>query len=221
VRGRRERYATPEEAAQLIAAVPRANDKAIWATAFYGGLRRGELRALRRKDVDLPEGVIHVEKGWDAYEGEIDLKSSAGRRRVPISAALHDFLETALLDAPERGPEDRIFGPRRTSAFSPDKLQKRADEAWSAAKLDRITLHECRHTYASLMIAAGVNAKSLQTFMGHASITVTLDRYGHLMPGSEAEAAGLLDDYLAAQRERNEDAARSADLDATGASTGA
>ena len=46
------------------------------------------------------------------------------------------------------------------------------------------------------MIAAGVNTKALSTFMGHSSITMTLDRYGHLMPGSEDEAAALLDSYL-------------------------
>ena len=46
------------------------------------------------------------------------------------------------------------------------------------------------------MIAAGVNAKALSTYMGHANIAITLDRYGHLMPGNEAEAAGLLDAYL-------------------------
>ena len=60
-----------------------------------------------------------------------------------------------------------------------------------------MTLHECRHVYASLSIAAGVNAKALSTYLGHASITITYDRYGHLMPGSEAEAAALLDTYLA------------------------
>ena len=53
-------------------------------------------------------------------------------------------------------------------------------------------MHEARHTYASLMIAAGVNAKALSTYMGHASITITLDRYGHLFPGAEDEAAGLM-----------------------------
>ena len=46
------------------------------------------------------------------------------------------------------------------------------------------------------MIAAGVNAKALATYMGHASMTITLDRYGHLMPGNEDEAAALLDAYL-------------------------
>ena len=46
------------------------------------------------------------------------------------------------------------------------------------------------------MIAAGVNAKALSTYMGHASVTITYDRYGHLMPGNEDEAAGQLDAYL-------------------------
>ncbi|HEY6653212.1 MAG TPA: hypothetical protein VI028_03720, partial [Solirubrobacterales bacterium] len=54
-----------------------------------------------------------------------------------------------------------------------------------------------RHTYASLMIAAGVNAKALCEFMGHSSIQVTLDLYGHLMPGAESEAASRLDALLA------------------------
>ncbi len=78
------------------------------------------------------------------------------------------------------------------------------------AGLKCITPHECRHTFASLMIAVEVNAKALQTFMGHANISITLDRYGHLMPGSETEGARLLDAYLSAQRERDEEAARSA-----------
>ena len=51
--------------------------------------------------------------------------------------------------------------------------------------------------FASLMIAAGVNAKALSTYMGHANIAITMDRYGHLMPGNENQAAGLLDAYLA------------------------
>jgi integrase len=49
------------------------------------------------------------------------------------------------------------------------------------------------------MIAAGMNAKALSTYMGHSSITITLDHYGHLVPGSEAEAAGLLEAYLEAE----------------------
>ncbi len=220
VRGRRERYATPAEAERLIAALP-ADDRAIWATAMYGGLRRGELQALRAEDIDLAAGLIRVEHGWDWKDGEIELKSNAGRRRVPISAILRDFLSERVAASGRTG-SDRVFGlATGSSPFDPSKLTKRADKAWKAAKLERITLHECRHTFASLMIAAGVNAKALQTFMGHANISITLDRYGHLMPGSEAEAAGLLDAYLAAQRTRDEDAARAAGGVLTGAPTGA
>jgi integrase len=77
-----------------------------------------------------------------------------------------------------------------------DLLRRRTASAWKRGTVDPITLHECRHTFASLMIAAGVNAKALSTYMGHANISITLDRYGHLMPGNEEEAAGLLDAYL-------------------------
>jgi integrase len=68
---------------------------------------------------------------------------------------------------------------------------------WEKAKLEPITLHECRHAAASFAIAAGVNAKTLSTYMGHANIAITFDLYGHLMPGNEGEAAVLLDAYLA------------------------
>lgn len=64
---------------------------------------------------------------------------------------------------------------------------------WTAASSGK---HQARHTYASFMIAAGVNAKALSAFMGHSSIKVTFDLYGHLMPGAEAEAAALLDTFL-------------------------
>jgi integrase len=78
--------------------------------------------------------------------------------------------------------------------------------------LGRLRLHQARHTYASFMIAAGVNAKALSSFMGHSSIKVTFDLYGHLMPGTEAEAAALLDTYLGAQKTAGVDAARGAEV---------
>lgn len=89
-----------------------------------------------------------------------------------------------------------VFGVTAHSPFTGTPTAKRSKRALKAAGLDEITLHECRHTFASLMIAAGVNAKALSTYMGHANIKITLDTYGHLMPGNEQEAAGLLDAYL-------------------------
>jgi integrase len=80
---------------------------------------------------------------------------------------------------------------------SDGSIRKRAAKAWQDSGLEAIGLHECRHTFASLMIAAGCNAKSIASYMGHSSITITLDRYGHLLPGNEEQAAGLLDAYLA------------------------
>jgi integrase len=68
------------------------------------------------------------------------------------------------------------------------------EAAWGTD--DPITLHEARHTYASLMIAAGVSPNELCEWMGHASITTTLDRYGHLFPSSRAAGAAKLDRLL-------------------------
>jgi integrase len=185
-RGRRDRIASPDEAEALIAAIPDP-DWAIWATALYAGLRRGELQALRDEDVDLATGV-----------------------RVPIALALRDILTEHRMRSGRSGAE-LIFGRTESAAFNGKALQDRADTAWRKAGLKRITLHEGRHTFASLMIAAGVNAKALSTFMGHAKIPITMDRYRHLMPGSEEEAAALLDSYLQAQQKRAEEVARNAD----------
>ena len=80
--------------------------------------------------------------------------------------------------------------------FQRDRLYARRGKHGRKSELEPIGLHQCRHTYAAFMIAAGVNAKALCSYMGHSSITVTLDRYGHLMPGAEREAAVLLDGYL-------------------------
>ena len=201
----RDRIATPQEAESLIAALA-LEDRAIWATAMYAGLRRGELQALPASGIDLAAGVIRVDWGWDFKEGLIELKSNAGRRRVPIADELRIFLAEDLMRSGRRGSEF-AFSERPDKPFRPESLQRRADAVWREAGLSRITPHECRHTFASLMIAAGVNAKALSTFMGHANISITLDRYGHLMPGSEGEAAHLLDAYLGEQRKRAKQAA--------------
>jgi len=67
----------------------------------------------------------------------------------------------------------------------------------------RITLHECRHTFASLLIDAGVNPRALQEFMGHATIEETFSRYGHLMPGARNHARELVDAYMQAAMARS------------------
>jgi integrase len=193
VRGRRERIASPAEAAALIAAL-RLEDRALWGCAFYAGLRRGELRALDWNDVDLASGLIRVERSMNSHGETGEPKSRAGRRGVPIVAALRDLLvEHKLVASRDVG---LVFGSSATQPFTPTAIRKRALTAWRRTGLDPIGLHECRHTFASLLIAAGVNAKAITAYLGHASIRTTFDLYGHLMPGSEDEAVALVDASL-------------------------
>jgi integrase len=189
----RDRIADPVEAATLLAALPEA-DRATWGTAMYAGARRGELMALRVRNIDLDANLIRLERGWDAKQGEIPTKNGKPRT-VPIAAPLRELLLPHLMRTGRRGG-DLVFGETATEPFAHKRLTKRADDAWKAAELKRICLHECRHTFVSYMIAAGVNAKAISAFVGHASVAYTLDRYGHLFPGAEDEAGGLLDAYL-------------------------
>ena len=193
--GRPKRIASPREAAALIEALP-ADDRALWATAFYAGLRRGELQALRCCDVELGASRIHVEFGWDQEEGTIDPKSESSRRTVPLSVVLRDHLDQHVVRCGRSG-EELIFGRSSSQPFAPMTIGKRATKAWEAAGLDPITLHEGRHTYASLLIDAGANPKAIQVYMGHSKIQTTFDTYGHLMPGSHDEIRLRMDEYLA------------------------
>ncbi len=194
--GRRERVAAPDEARALLVALS-DRDQAIWATALYAGLRRGELRALRWEDIRLEERVIVLSRSWDPKAGPVETKTRTGRRTVPIPQTLHQHLSEhhARAGCPTEG---WVYTNHAGRPFDPSVLVDRARKAWTAAGLDPIGLHECRHTYASLMIASGANPKELSTYLGHASITITLDRYGHLMPGNEADGAERLDRFLAA-----------------------
>jgi len=187
---------SPAVAEKLLAALP-AQDRSVWATALYAGLRYGELRALRWDAVDVAGGTIEVRESWDAKAGRIDPKTRTSRRRVPMPAALRELLLDRRLEDAKAGGDALVFGRGAEEPFHAATLYRRADSAWRTARLaDRLRLHQARHTYASFMIAAGVNAKALSQFMGHSSIKVTFDLYGHLMPGSEREAAGMLDAFL-------------------------
>jgi integrase len=190
----------PEIAARLLAALP-VEDRAVWATALYSGLRYGELRALRWSAVDLAGGSIRVVESWDPKEGAIAPKTKNSQRTTPLPGLLRDYLMEHRIAAGEPPVDALVFGDKSGKPFQAATIYRRADRAWEAQALGRLRLHQARHTYASFMIAAGVNAKALSSFMGHSSIKVTFDLYGHLMPGTEAEAAALLDRFLGVQAE--------------------
>ncbi len=185
---------TVEDPAALIAALPNEY-RALWATALYAGLRRGELRALRWRDVDLDNGVLSVSRGWDDVEGEQATKTKAGERRVPIVAPLRAELILHGL-ATERSGEALVFGRTPTEPFSTSVVDRDAKAAWKAAGLRPTTLHTGRHGTVSRLIAAGLDAKAVQTYAGHTSITTTFDVYGHLFPTSIDADRAKLDAHL-------------------------
>ena len=186
--------ATHAQARALLAALP-PSEQALWATALYAGLRRGELRALRWTDVDLPAGTLRVARAWDDVSGEGEPKTAQAKRTVPVVAVLRAALAAHAAETGREG-HGLVFGTTADVPFEPSTVRSRALAAWTRAGLPPITLHACRHTAASLMIAAGANAKALSVVMGHASIEITFNRYGKLMPGGEAEVGQRLDAYL-------------------------
>ncbi len=195
VRTVRDRIAIPTEATALLDALP-LSERALWATALYAGLRMGELQALDWEHLDLDENLIRVDRSWDRSAGYIEPKSRSGKRRVPITKTLRQHLLNHRLQQGNGGRGLVFTNQRGDKPFNPSTTNQRAKTAWANARLTPINLHECRHSYAAYMIAAGINTKALSTYMGHASITITLDRYGHLLPGNEHQAAGMLEHWL-------------------------
>jgi hypothetical protein len=149
------------------------------ANVFPEEDRAGLTGVVRLADTEREPRAHHERKHEAAYAG-------ARHEQIildPASAwTLHgvSVLRTVLAEQRLRsGGQGMVFG-NESSPFRPDVIRRRANAAWKAAGMRAITLHECRHAFASLMIAAGVNAKALSTYMSHANIAITLDRYGHL-----------------------------------------
>jgi integrase len=148
---------------------------------------------------------------------EIDAARRACTERFGTTAAESDEQRKQIIAAlRDEGHSPRAIGGalglsaaevRRVLAKLPERSGGKGPRPFQ-----RLRLHQARHTYASFMIAAGVNAKALSAFMGHSSINVTFDLYGHLMPGTEAQAAALLDTYLGAEIEVGEQVAREAEV---------
>ena len=198
--GIRDRVATPAQARALIAALP-IEDRAFWGTALFAGLRVGELRGLRVSDVDTRAGVIRVERTWDDVEGVQDGgKSKAARRTVAMIEDLRPTLAEHMLVTGRRG-DDLVFGRTATEAHDRGTIRRRARAAWRAAGLDPITPPAARHTFGSMLAAAGVDAGERQRQMGHAS-SAMMDRYTHGIDGSVAEAGRQLQAWLDRQHGR-------------------
>jgi integrase len=114
---------------------------------------------------------------------------------VPLAGELRRVLIAHKLRTGRDG-DDLMFGRTARLPFVPSTVGARARRAWLTAELERLTPHEARHCAVSYFIAAGMNAKQISVYVGHDDVRQTWNRYGHLMPGDEREAAQKLDAFL-------------------------
>jgi integrase len=181
--------------------------------AALSGLRLGEVLALRDADVNLDEGSVLVTRA--ARKGVEGRTKTRKRRRVYLCARAVTALRAQLL-ARRPNPRGLVFpSPRSDSVWNSDNFRadvfaksvKRAAAAVEPARrtdVARLDFHDLRHTFASLMIAAGANPLQLAEVLGHSDQygrpdpTLVWKRYGHLYPGSTREAAAALDRHLKA-----------------------
>jgi integrase len=193
---------TAEEVAKLAAAMPVWCRSFVWVAA-YTGLRWSEMLGLRRRDIDLLHRRINVTRQivevGSEFRGFDKPKTDAGTRSIDLPPFLCGIIEDQLKRA-QPGPDGLVFV--NTRKHSPH-VSSFSSQTWKKAreKVGRSDLrwHDLRHTTVALAIANGAHPKAIQELMGHSSITVTLDRYGHLFPSLGAEVAdGLEATYQAA-----------------------
>ncbi|MDT0309268.1 site-specific integrase [Streptomyces sp. DSM 44917] len=161
----------------------------------YTGLRWGEASALRVGRVDLNARRAHVVTAFAEDNGEIyeDTPKDHERRAVPLPAFLIAELKP-VLDG--REDDELVFsaprkGPLRAHNFRSREFARAVKAAGLGGR--GVTPHKLRHTAASLAISAGADVKVVQTMLGHASATMTLDVYGHLFPDRLDQVADALD----------------------------
>ncbi len=192
-----------DEVIEMIEVLPE-HLRAMFATAALAGLRRGELRALRIRHIDFFSDVptINVRLSMDQLKGEVTLKSNAGRRDVPIIEDLRPYLaaQVASLGLDAR-PDDKVFPPLgKRVHMDPTDYLERCRVVWGEHDIAPLGLHDARHTFASLLIASGADMKQISSVMGHASIKVTYDIYGHLLPSSNADLYEKMNAFMRRSR---------------------
>ena len=182
------RFLTPHEVASLAATItPRY--RALVLLGAYGGLRIGEAGGLRRHRLDVLRGRVDIAEKVVEVRGALMFgppKTRAGRRRVPLPRPVVTELEAHLAEfvAPEA---DALVFPGRDGA--PLRARQWRARHWlpavRAAGLAPLRPHDLRHTAVARWIADGASPKQIATWAGHTSVSVVLDRYGHLLPGHE------------------------------------
>lgn len=206
---RSKRPAIPTKAElKAILAEAKGKHRPLIVTALFSGLRASELRGLRWNGVDLKRGIISVRERVDAWGDVGAPKSEAGERDVPLAPMAVNALKEQRL-AIANGPDglvfpsdegtplnhqniiNRVWKPLQIAAGLYTVDETRRDENGEPVKVARYTFHALRHAAASLFIEQRLSPKRVQTLMGHSSITVTFDTYGHLFADDEADQTAV------------------------------
>jgi len=183
----------PDEIRLLLSVFDSSDERwrMIIMTAILSGLRQGELLGLQWGDIDWNTKQVYVRR--TLTEGRFyDPKTKYSRRKVDIPDILVSELKRWKLRCP-KGELDLVFSNGAGNPENNGNLLRRGFyPALRRAKLRHVRFHDLRHTYASLLIANGEHPKYIQSQLGHSSIQVTMDVYGHLMKATNNLAAEKL-----------------------------
>jgi len=181
----------PEEIRALLDAAASEKDRVLFMTAVLTGMREGELLGLKWDDLDWHNGQIQVRRTYN-HTRFYEPKTKTSKRKIDLAPELIQRLKEWKLACPP-GDLNLVFP---TSTGTPEDamnmLKRQFLPALRRAGLPRMRFHDLRHTYASLLIDQGEHPKYIQTQMGHSSINVTMDVYGHLMNSVKRESANRL-----------------------------
>jgi integrase len=158
-------------------------DAELVRVAAYTGLRRGELLALRWRDVDFGLRKIVVRR---AISADVEASSTKSRRarEVPLAGQAAEALHQLAQRSDFVGPDEFVFANRLGRRLDGSALRRRVERARDAAGLRPLRFHDLRHTYGSLLVAGGVDLASVKAAMGHSRITTT-ERYLHARSAGE------------------------------------
>lgn len=190
---------TADEVRRIAEAVDDRYRALIYLLA-YGGLRWGEAAALRRKHVNLLRRRVEVAESLSDVDGHLIFGPTKTHqsRQVAIPRKLAETLRSHLETYVEKDRNALVFtSPEGAPMRLPNFRRRVWWPALDAAGLSRaVRIHDLRHTCASLLIAQGAHSKAIQQHLGHSSISVTIDRYGHLFPDQQDQVAEALDEVM-------------------------
>lgn len=169
--------------------------RSIVALAAGGGLRIGEILALRWGRIDFDRGTLRVEE--TCYKGKFGTpKTRASRREVPIPTQIVRMLQEYRTSSPVSSPDALVFCTRKGTPLAADNLRKREMAPACARAKIRADWHTLRHTHSTLLHAQGTPLKYAQAQLGHSRMSTTYEVYTHTMTDGQRNAITKLADDL-------------------------